>query len=256
MNRWVDDPFYVDGKRKELIKFGLDIRDPISGRNLEIDRFYYTAKVAIEIQGQQHYYPAKRFAKHLNPSVTLEKRKQSDTLKKAIIIANGIEFIEIKYDDPESVILGKLLGKLTLRQVPLGVDECDMAGLNGGIDRYSSIEAVKKALMEIKEKHAGEKLSSTLIREENNLLYTAIKHFHGGVRAIRELIDEPHIRREKGYWTLPRVVSMLLELRNTLQRWPVRSEMHSFHGSLVYAIKRHGGYIAIKSLIVTNGYKL
>ena len=78
LNRWVADPHYVDGGKKSLQKYGLSLQHPGSNSYLELDRFYFNARVAIEIQGQQHYHPANRFAKQGDRHATLQKQHEKN----------------------------------------------------------------------------------------------------------------------------------------------------------------------------------
>ena len=55
LDQHVDCIDYVDNYRSKLKKFfNITLVNPKNERPLELDRYYYTYKVAIEIQGEQH----------------------------------------------------------------------------------------------------------------------------------------------------------------------------------------------------------
>ena len=145
LNRWVDDPHYVDGAKKSLQKYGLNLQHPGSKNYLELDRYYFNAKVAIEVQGQQHFYTAKLFAKHGDKHATLKKRLEFDETKRKLLAENNVKLIELKYSDSDELILKKLTGVLPLRPEPLAITESDMRTINQGIDRYPTKEIMTKA---------------------------------------------------------------------------------------------------------------
>ena len=246
LNRWVADPHYVDGGKKTLQKYGLSLQHPGSKSYLELDRFYFNARVAIEIQGQQHYHPANRFAKQGDRHATLKKQREKDALKRRLLAEQGVALVEIKFDDSDELILQKVAAVLPLRQSPLPLDGSESRKVNQGIDRYSTKESIVAALSELSAQLAAPTLTSTLVRENNPLLYAAIKQRLGSINAARDLLNANHPRRRKGFWSEDQLFQTMKKARDKFGRWPIRSELMEIDGSLVYALKKHGGYNKLK----------
>lgn len=70
------------------------LKNPDTNKNLRIDAYYKNNNIAIEFHGIQHYEFVKYF--HQNIEV-FEYKKNLDTIKKNLIISNGIKYIEIPY---------------------------------------------------------------------------------------------------------------------------------------------------------------
>jgi len=73
------------------------LKNPLTGKNLEIDLYNNDFKLAIEIQGQQHYKKNDKF--HLTEE-QFENQKKRDIIKKELIKKNNIKLIEIPYYIP------------------------------------------------------------------------------------------------------------------------------------------------------------
>ena len=227
-------------------KYGLSLQHPGSKSYLELDRFYFNARVAIEIQGQQHYHPANRFAKQGDRHATLKKQREKDALKRRLLAEQGVALVEIKFDDSDELILQKVAAVLPLRQSPLPLDGSESRKINQCIDRYPTQESIVTALSELSAQLAAPALTSTLVRENNPLLYAAIKQRLGSINAARDLLNANHPRRRKGFWSEDQLFQTMKKARDKFGRWPIRSELMEIDGSLVYALKKHGGYNKLK----------
>lgn len=94
LNKLVDDTEYIDGGRKVLLDYGIDTRNPNTGRYLQIDRYYYNQKIAIEVQGQQHY----RATSYWNET-RVTPVKEVDAIKKKILEEQGVKLVYIRYNN-------------------------------------------------------------------------------------------------------------------------------------------------------------
>jgi hypothetical protein len=92
LDKFILDKNFIDNGRKELFEKGLLLKNPETNRLLEIDRYYFDAKVAIEIQGKQHYVDCK-----LWNSGRLNNVKKIDQIKKELLLKQNIYLIEIHY---------------------------------------------------------------------------------------------------------------------------------------------------------------
>lgn len=93
LNHLIEDACYIDNARKLLLEYGLDTKNPSTGRYLEIDRYYYVQKVAIEIQGQQHLKESAYW-----DSDRCNSSKSLDIVKQDILNQQGVKLITIPYN--------------------------------------------------------------------------------------------------------------------------------------------------------------
>jgi hypothetical protein len=107
LEKHVDSIEFVDNKRKKLLVYNLNLKNPDTGLYLEIDRFYINERIAIEVQGEQHFRPG-----GLNGAYTedrYEKIVELDNLKRKLCIEQNVTLIEIPYNKcKEKDILKKL----------------------------------------------------------------------------------------------------------------------------------------------------
>lgn len=107
---------YIDNQRKDLSKYDVILQHPETKQWLELDRYYYNAKVAIEIQGKQHYVGSD----HKVFGIDRVKRTiENDKIKSKLLHDQGISLIVIPYNTcSKSYILKQLLmlAKLKLRE--------------------------------------------------------------------------------------------------------------------------------------------
>lgn len=93
LNVLIQDEHYVDGKRKKLLDYGVNTLNPDTGGYLQIDRYYYQQRLAIEIQGQQHYKPTTFWNE-----TRVRPVQKLDAIKKAIIEDQGIKLLYVRYN--------------------------------------------------------------------------------------------------------------------------------------------------------------
>lgn len=107
LDKYIEDNNYIDNGRKSLLEYNLDTRNPNTGNYLEIDRYYYNLKIAIEINGQQHY--KKGGDSTFWSQERYEKSIILDSIKANILKENNIKLICISYtDNTEEKILNIL----------------------------------------------------------------------------------------------------------------------------------------------------
>jgi len=79
--------------------------NPFTGRRMELDRFYVSAKVAYEYNGSQHYEPTDE-----DPDKAKLMRQQArDDMKRGICERRGITVVTVKAED---LTLGKMVQKV------------------------------------------------------------------------------------------------------------------------------------------------
>ena len=88
------DKDYVNNKYKALEKYGVCTKNPETGNYLEIDRFYISQRLAIEIQGQQHYKHTKYW-----DAARVTSTKHRDQIKRELLKKQDVKLIEIKYNN-------------------------------------------------------------------------------------------------------------------------------------------------------------
>jgi hypothetical protein len=111
----IDDARYVDNGRKDLLKYGVDLKNSLTDCYLELDRFYYDARVAIEIHGKQHYTGTKH--KAFGDDV-VKRTKKNDSIKANLLRDQGVELIEIPFNRCSRSYITQLLrdsGRLKLK---------------------------------------------------------------------------------------------------------------------------------------------
>lgn len=95
------------------------LKNPDTGKNLELDCYNPDLKIAVEYQGQQHY----RFIKYFHKDEeAFRKQQQRDQYKKAVCESRGICLIEVPYTVPHNKIYDFLVDELRKRgKLPRGV---------------------------------------------------------------------------------------------------------------------------------------
>lgn len=82
---------FVDNGRKKLEEYDIVLRSPFSGACLELDRYYPELRLAIEVQGRQHYesvFGEDRFL----------RTQMLDEYKRSSLCEQGITLIEVPYN--------------------------------------------------------------------------------------------------------------------------------------------------------------
>jgi hypothetical protein len=250
LNRWVDDDKYLDNKKSELNHYGVYLTNPETKQPLEIDRYYYNARVAIEIQGHQHKYPATLFSKvENNPEKSFKKRKKLDFIKREQLQEQNILLIEINFNDSDKKILEKLQDKLKLRKTPLPAKIFDDALDKTTYHKYKNKHEAKMALLEIQNQIDNNLITSDIVRKLNSPLYTALKKFYGGINGGRDLINAKQIRNPRNSWTLIKVKNKVRELNKLNGHFPTKKELQNYEKGLYYAVAKHGGIKKIKEIL-------
>jgi len=73
------------------------LKNPKTGRNLELDCYCPELKLAVEYQGRQHYYYDSHFHKSKKE---FYEQLERDHIKQALCIQNGIRLIQVPYTVP------------------------------------------------------------------------------------------------------------------------------------------------------------
>ena len=83
------------------------LKNPFTGRNLEIDCYNEELKLGLEFQGRQHYYYTPHFHRTENDFV---KQVQRDQMKREMCRKNGVTLIEVPFnvENKYSFIVSKL----------------------------------------------------------------------------------------------------------------------------------------------------
>ena len=82
------------GKFKENVRPNI-LRNPETGRNLELDFFFEERKVAIEYDGRQHHEYVPYF--HRRGIVDFEAQQRRDRLKDALCHRHGIKLVRVSH---------------------------------------------------------------------------------------------------------------------------------------------------------------
>lgn len=76
------------------------LRNPQTGRPLELDRYYPQLNIAFEYNGEQHYKLALNFTKNTETAQNrLFSQQYRDNVKKEICLKQGVSLIVVKYTD-------------------------------------------------------------------------------------------------------------------------------------------------------------
>lgn len=94
LDKYVDDDCYINNGRKKLQLYGVNLINEKTGYYLELDRYYYNCKVAIEIQGKQHYVPTKH---HIFGKDVVDRTQYIDKIKADLLKQQDIELLLIPY---------------------------------------------------------------------------------------------------------------------------------------------------------------
>lgn len=103
--------FYkVNPTKKSCMGIRLEwLKNPRTGRYLELDGYNHDLRLAVEYQGQQHYIYPNIYHKTFDE---YKKQKERDDFKRRSCDANGVYLITVpytvKYDDIEKYILGEI----------------------------------------------------------------------------------------------------------------------------------------------------
>lgn len=89
------------------------LRNPLTGRNLELDCYNDTLKLALEYNGQQHYIFTPRFHKD---EYDLELQIYRDELKQSLCDQNGVTLIIVPYTISKQELCSYILRKLRIVQ--------------------------------------------------------------------------------------------------------------------------------------------
>lgn len=106
--------------KKEFISTRPDfLRNPKTGKNLELDCYNEELNLAVEYNGRQHYEFTPCFHKDIEE---LEYQKFKDALKNELCIKQGVRLITIDYLTPVEMISDKLKSLLEINEVKLQRD--------------------------------------------------------------------------------------------------------------------------------------
>ena len=234
LDQHVDCIDYVDNYRSKLKKFfNITLVNPKNERPLELDRYYYTYKVAIEIQGEQHEKEVNYFAKqkNLTPSQYLLDIKELDLSKKQQCENQGIVILYIypymKNDD----IINLVSKYLPIRSNPLTFESTELS--------------IEERLLALEEKK-GSAITSDDIKNESQSLYKDVLAKYNSLCNARKSIGLSHIKEAPNSWTLDKVLLELKPIINKLGRMPKKSELSL---SLYYGVQKYGGLKKLAELI-------
>lgn len=98
---------YIDNAKKSLLKYDIDLQNKETKQYFEVDRFYISQRVAIEIQGQQHYMNGGY------GTIWTEKRtkriQEIDKIKRKLLEKYDVLIIEIPYNLANEEYIKKIL---------------------------------------------------------------------------------------------------------------------------------------------------
>lgn len=238
LNAWIETQDYVDNLRNKLnTEYNISLKHPVTNNPLELDRYYFNERIAIEIQGEQHYKKTPHFKS------SLEELSKVDQSKKLQLADQRITLIEITYKDTDDEIINKVKPYFKLLTVPRNVEF-----IRDSYEFYQDINAAKEGLLKILEKYPEKLFTSELVKNENVALYIAIKKFHGGINGGRELIDMPIIRETRDSWTFSRTINELTKLYDTIGCFPKKGDILEHNPKLYYAVIKHGGLRKLNKL--------
>lgn len=235
LNQYVDSSAFVDNYRSKLKKqFNLTLINPKTGRPLELDRYYYDYKIAVEIQGEQHEKEASFFArqKQLTPKQYLSEIQKLDLLKKKQCEEQGVTIVYIYDYMDNTTILNTLSRYLPIRTEPLKLKNTDLT--------------LENILLNLELKK-GAAITSEDIKRESQPLYKEVLHKYGTLNEARKAIGLIHIKESPNSWTLDKVINELNPIVSSLGRMPKK---HEISQSLYYGIQKYGGLIKLSKLVL------
>lgn len=235
---WIETQDYVDNLRNKLnIEYNVLLKHPITNNPLELDRYYFNERIAIEIQGEQHYKETPHF------KGKLEELLEVDQSKKMQLEKQGIMLIEITYKDTNEEIISKVKPYFKLLDIPRPFEI-----IKDSYEFYKDAEVAREGLLKIVEKYPEKLFTSDLIKNENLALYTAIKKFHGGINGGRELINIAIIREKRNSWSFYRTINELKRLQGNIGHFPTKKDILAHNPKLYYAAVKHGGLRELRKI--------
>lgn len=107
LDKYVKDEPFIDNGRKILLNYGINLQNSETKQWFQLDRYYINKRVAIEIQGKQHYEASD--TSDIWTTERTERIKEIDIIKENILKKNDIVLVKIKWDRiSESQILQQL----------------------------------------------------------------------------------------------------------------------------------------------------
>ena len=85
------------------------LKNPVTNRNLELDCYNEDLKIAVEVQGRQHYDYS--FGMHTNKQ-DYNSQQYRDHIKRELCAKNGIKLIEVPYTVSQLELEGYILKQL------------------------------------------------------------------------------------------------------------------------------------------------
>lgn len=87
------------------------LKNPLTGKNLELDAYNEELSIALEYNGWQHYHYSPRFHKS---EEDLEKQVYRDELKKKLCLQNDVDLIIVPPTIKREHLCGYILEKLRI----------------------------------------------------------------------------------------------------------------------------------------------
>lgn len=108
---------YIDNGRKSLLKVGLNTQNPKTKQWLQIDRYYFDAKIAVEINGKQHYGATGSTFWNKDRTNSVQKL---DRLRRKLLKQQGVTLVVIPFNKASRRYITKVVrgcGVLKLREL-------------------------------------------------------------------------------------------------------------------------------------------